>query len=380
MKILFISHSSELYGAPKSMLYLIKDLKVRYNVDPIVLTPERGMLTYELDKLGIKYIVNKYYLSMIPKDCSLMSRFVHKLRYKYINKLLYLYIYLSLYNQEIDIVHTNTSVCDIGDYLAKKINKPHIWHIREFGLEDHNMVYIENIDKIRGKYNSSYKIICVSKSIEKKYSSIIDKGKLVTIYNGIDFNNSFHKNFKYEKYVNFCIAGSISEGKNQIEAIKSVKILKDLGCNNFRLHIIGDGSNEYLQYIISFLKENKIEEYVIVTSFTNDIDKVFEKMDVGIITSKKEAFGRVTVEYMSKYMPVIGSNCGATTEIIEHNINGFLYTLGDSVELAKYMKYFIENREQIETMGKNAYKISYEKFKLEENTNRIYNIYAGLYK
>lgn len=51
MKILYITHYSKLYGANKSMLYLIKDMIKRYNVTPIVLCPNEGELTEELKKI-----------------------------------------------------------------------------------------------------------------------------------------------------------------------------------------------------------------------------------------------------------------------------------------------------------------------------------------
>ena len=61
MKILFISHEPELFGAPKSLLYLVEDLKCRYNVEPVVLVPYEGGLTEELQKRDIPYVVSKYY-------------------------------------------------------------------------------------------------------------------------------------------------------------------------------------------------------------------------------------------------------------------------------------------------------------------------------
>ncbi len=50
MRILFVTHYSTMYGANKSLLYLMKDLRLRYNVYPVVLIPQKGSFSEELEK------------------------------------------------------------------------------------------------------------------------------------------------------------------------------------------------------------------------------------------------------------------------------------------------------------------------------------------
>ena len=54
-KIIFINQSSELYGSDKTLLDLVIGLKYNYNIDPIVIMQQPGLLNLELDKHNIEY-------------------------------------------------------------------------------------------------------------------------------------------------------------------------------------------------------------------------------------------------------------------------------------------------------------------------------------
>lgn len=68
-----------------------------------------------------------------------------------------------------------------------------------------------------------------------------------------------------------------------------------------------------------------------------------KNMDVELVCSRAEAFGRVTAEAMLGGMSVIGSNTGGTVGLINHKKIGYLYSKSDINELAEYMKEFICN-------------------------------------
>jgi len=117
-----------------------------------------------------------------------------------------------------------------------------------------------------------------------------------------------------------------------------------------------------------------LEKYVELAGYRYDVEMLLRKMDVGVMSSYKEAFGRVTIEYMSNYMPVIGTATGGTKELIENGGNGFLYDLGNSIDLLEKMERFINEPYLIKDMGLRAREFS-EKFSAETNADNIYRIY-----
>jgi glycosyltransferase involved in cell wall biosynthesis len=99
-------------------------------------------------------------------------------------------------------------------------------------------------------------------------------------------------------------------------------------------------------------------------------------MDVGIIASHMEGYGRVTVELMLSEVPVIGYASGGTKEIIDDGVTGFLYNTLE--ELVDYMLFFARNESKIEEMGKAGYIRAKNQFTAEKNADLIYSVYEKM--
>lgn len=375
MNILFVTHYSDMYGANKSLLHLITDLQERYNIKPIVLMPEEGLFSKELEKRNIQFLIAKFYNWMVVpnKGIKIKGLIKHILNKKFIiqNKRI-------IKNLNIDIIHSNSSVCNIGIYLSESLKISHIWHIREFGKDDYNLEYSYSKKFIEKKYNSSTYVITISQAIQEHYKNIVRSNKLKMIYNGINIDTEYRRIFKNKSIIQFCIVGLVNESKNQIEVIQASKELINNGITNFCINIIGGGEEDYIKSLEKTIEKNNLWKFVKLWGYREDVDILLEKMDVGIIPSKKEAFGRVTIEYMAKYMPVIGANTGGTSELIKDDLNGFLYELEDYKDLADKMKYFILNINNIEKIGKQAFLYSIENFSMKKNTDKIYDVYKSL--
>lgn len=67
-------------------------------------------------------------------------------------------------------------------------------------------------------------------------------------------------------------------------------------------------------------------------------------MDLELICSRSEAFGRVTIEAMLHSIPVIGANSGGTPELIIDKENGLLFQYGDIDELVDKIETLINNK------------------------------------
>lgn len=374
LKVLYVTAYSELYGANKSMIDMITVLKEKYNVFPYVLVNSEGELTKELHKRDICYIVAGYYICTIDAGAKRVN--FRRWRKRVFRCLSYGSIIKKIRNLKIDIIHSNSSVVDIGYYASRKLKCPHIWHVREYGKEDYNLVQIDNKKGIRLRYINSRNVIAISQSIGNMLLNIDQEINVNVVYNGVAISERYDKEFCKNK-VHFCVVGIISKNKNQMEAVKAANCLVKKGYHNFCLHIIGDGFKGEEVIIREYIKENELQDYIEMHGYRSNIDSYLKKMDVGIVTSYKEAFGRVTIEYMSNYMPVIGTNTGGTKELIKDGYNGFLYELSSSECLAEKMGKLIRNLNLLKELGKNA-RVFSEKFTVESNASQIYEIYRKI--
>ncbi|NLR93088.1 glycosyltransferase family 4 protein [Flammeovirga agarivorans] len=381
IKALFITHNSEFYGANKSMLQLIIELRDNYNINPIVILPKGGSqsLTKELIKHDIYFLVENFLL-WIYEDYNPLKEFVKNS----LNKIYFYQIYKTIKDLEIDLIHTNTSVTNLGGFLSSKLKIPHIWHIREFGKEDYNIQFSCGFDKASKFMNDhANKIICISKALSKKYlNSSINPNKIKVIYNGLlvpDLNTISIEKFKDLSIINICLIGYLSSEKGQIDLIKAInQLIKDDDTlkNKLKVHFLGEGKENYIRELRELIKNNGLEEIFKFHGFVENVNLFLSRMHIGVVTSKAEAFGRVTIEYMLNRLIVIASDSGANKEIIRNGENGFIYQNQNILDLVDILKKVLkfDGDHFISTTDKSS-KFAKDNFSSEKNSTLIYQIY-----
>ena len=378
MNILYISHDKDLNGASRSLLGIIDELsQKKFNI--YVLTSYiDGKFIEELKKRNVNIIYSRYLRWIIYKPKNKFKWNIKKMIFK-ILRLVNIYtilktsLYVKKYN--IDIIHTNSSVIDIGAYISKLSNIPHIFHIREFGEEDFNMYPIYNKKRRLDFINkNSEKIIVISKAILDKYKKYFNDEKIKLVYNGIDERFLNFKSSKIKEEYTAMIAGRIEEAKGQKEAILAINELKNKNIENIKLKIIGSGEKLELNKLINHYG---LQDFIEVRDYCDNLFEVRKNIDFELVCSKNEAFGRVTIESMMSSNPVIGSNTGGTKELIIDGFNGFLNERGNYKDLAEKIIRLIDKNE-IEKISKNAFKYSKEEFTSKINANNINLVYEEI--
>lgn len=372
MKVLYITHYAGFYGANRSLLKLICELRELHDVEPLVIIPMHGTVVKELVKNKIPYKIYKFYNWQDINSTWFKAAIKH-----FLNCCQFPLIALNLRKNHFDIIHTNTSICNLGGYLSKKMNRPHIWHIREFGKPDFNAEYFQGIVKA-GKFftRNATVVIAISKAIKEYYKDYINPDKIEVIYNGVEVEPDLVKKNNENRPLQLCFTGVITENKNQMEAILAcLYLLKEKKESNFMLNFIGDGPDDYYPSLVDFVEKNGLSNHVKFFGYVNNIDNLLKGFDLGIVCSKREAFGRVTVEYMARKIPVIASNSGANPEIIKNGVTGYLYSPGNHEELANYIYEVINERSILEDMGSAAYKDTIGRFLSTTNTSNIIELY-----
>lgn len=381
MNIVFITHYSSLYGANSSLLEVILNMKIQYNVNPIVISSTRGEFNDELDKHNIINYNLQFHNWVIHENDYGLKKYIKYLRYKIINFFKVKKIVKFLKDKNIDIVHTNSSVIDVGAKVAKKIKCKHVWHLREFGKEDYNLDYYVGLNKASKFINdNSDSVICISKALINKYLHLINKDKLKLVYNGIN-EKKYYVNIENKDYTssfNIVFTGLISRKKNQIELLKAINILINEKKCNLKVYFLGGGDTEYLEELKLFCKKKGLINNVLFEGKVKNVNEYIKKSHIGIICSENEAFGRVTIEYMIGGLAVIASNTGANEEIITNYRDGLVYELGNIDELSEKIEYLYNYRERLKELSINAQRSALNRFTSDINCMNIYEIYKDI--
>jgi len=284
-------------------------------------------------------------------------------------------LFFSPKNENIDLVYSNSIVINIGHFISEKLQKPHIWHIRE-AIKSYNLKFTLGDSFARKFLNvGADKYIVISDFIKESYLDLLPHNRIKRIYNGVSFIlDKPRKSNTISENINLCCVGIICKEKNQLDILIAIKILKERGKGNVILHLVGGAKEDYLAELQQFISINSLEGNVIMHGHQTNVNEIVSTMNVGIMPSIGEGFGRVSVEYMLHKMPVIANNSGANVEIIINGLNGFLYNKNDAVQLANNIEYFIDNPIEMERMGKIAYDFAELNFSSKQNSKSIHQV------
>ena len=123
------------------------------------------------------------------------------------------------------------------------------------------------------------------------------------------------------------------------------------------------------------IKKYQLGETVHFCGYCDRIPEKLSEYDIGVICSRAEGFGRVTVEYMAAGLAVIASDRGANTELIEDGRTGLLYRYGEPGDLAEKIRFLIKNRDTCSRIARAGEVNVKNRFTTERNVKEIYNVY-----
>ena len=124
---------------------------------------------------------------------------------------------------------------------------------------------------------------------------------------------------------------------------------------NWRLQIAGTGSEESLLYLKKLCKENGVEDSVDFLGFVSDMESLYKKASVFVLSSRYEGFGLVLIEAMSQGCACIAcDHKGRQREIIQNEMQGLCCPPENVEALAVAMTKMIDDDEYRESVRGNA--------------------------
>ncbi len=227
--------------------------------------------------------------------------------------------------------------------------------------------------------------LCVSNKIrEILVKDGVDAKKVITVYSGIDLNKFREKkNITYLKKEfsiepRTVIIGNIAalvEHKDQETLIKAISLISSK--RKIKLFILGEGELETkLKQLVFDLNLN---ERVVFTGFRNDIVQFLKFFHIFTLTSTEEGLGTTVLDAMASSLPVVATNTGGISEMIDHEKGGYLAPPKDAYQISKYLETLILNPKLRKKMGfYNLEKV--KKFSIEytiEKTLQAYSLFLG---
>ncbi|WP_457752467.1 glycosyltransferase family 4 protein [Thermococcus sp.] len=260
----------------------------------------------------------------------------------------------------------------IADYLKKR-KVPKFASFPFLKLLNRTNKFSKRLDLLRGILNSVDAVISPSRFLaEVMRKSGIEAEKLHVIPNG--YPHRIFENFRKKKDTDKIVFGFVgvpSYQKGTHVAVKAAKLLE----SDFELRLYGGGGDKSYVSWIKSLAENDPRIKFMGRFEYNQVTLPYSQIDVLIFPSLiYENCPLVLAEASLSGTPVIASNLGAIPEFVHHGENGFLFSPGDSRELARLMGQFLEDSSLIK-------KLSSKKFPpddMPEHARKILRLYNSL--
>ncbi len=359
-KIVFFHPSSELYGADKILIYILRQYN-DYCREVVLRTngPLIKLIESECPDVNIKVFPNLPIIAKKNLNIKGMFQFLISL-YEFKN-----YIKIILKNQP-DIIYLNTLAVLPILFFIKNNNLKKIIHVHEI-LKNNNFFH-----RLINKYAKTHAdaLICVSKAVRQNFITDNDteiNKKLKLVYNGINFKVNYdninpRNNFKVdESKINFALIGRIKPThKGQLLLVDAINFIDSKDLIKVHFYLVGSTvpGQEYMEdEVVKKIKENNLQEKITIIPFVKNIEEIYRKIDVVIVPSVfDDPFPTTVLEGMFFSKPIIGTDVGGIPEMIENGITGLIAKRNDSYDLSKKILFFINNKNEILDKGKEGRK------------------------
>jgi len=197
------------------------------------------------------------------------------------------------------------------------------------------------------KYLNEYK---------KRFTIAQNTSNRLMKYNGIDSNVLYHPPLNHEKlyckeYGDFVFFPSrINIMKRQRLLVEAAKHLK----SDAKIVIAGGGDSGEIEYLKKIIRENKLEEKVILAGFISEEEKLdyYSRCLCVYFGAYDEDYGYITLEGLfSEKCVIVHKDSGGPLEFIEDGTNGYVIDT-DSQKIAEKIDYLYNNRKEAEKLGK----------------------------
>ncbi len=291
-----------------------------------------------------------------------------------------------LQKQKIDIIHHMLPAIYNQTFnplaILKKTKQPFIFgpisaHIYPRPIDEKILSHITS--KLHKKtIQKCHRLITITNHVKKLYQNFFDEEKIITIPLGVDTALFKPPKTQFQKKnPEILFAGYLYKLKGAEYLLKATQLIAKKH-KNVKLRIVGNGPDK--PRLMKLTETLKIEDKTIFEGEVphTEIPKYYQQCDIFCFPTLGEPFGKAIIEAMACAKPVIASNIGGPTEIIQNQKTGLLVPPAQPKILATKILELLDNETKMKNMGTNARKTAIEKYSWEKISEKYHSLYKTL--
>lgn len=285
-----------------------------------------------------------------------------------------------------DLTHSFFSVPCGAVSLWLKITKkiPYIISLRGSDVPGYSdrfkFIYVILRPLIRLIWKKSSAVVSNSQGLKELALETNQNQKINIIFNGIDINNFYPEKSiqKSDKFI-------ITLGGTRITARKGINyLIEALGklipkYPNIFLRLVGEGNEK--ENLINLTKELKLDNFVEFVGLIprEKIAPYYQEAKLFVLPSLNEGMSNAMLEALATGLPLVATETGGTSELVEDGKNGLIVKMKDSKDLADKIEMIIKDEELRIGMGQMSRQKA-EKMSWENVAKKYYDLYRKVVK
>jgi glycosyltransferase involved in cell wall biosynthesis len=357
MKILFFVDNFSLGGKERRLLELMKELKLRPDVQFELVVMSKSIQYKEVFDLNIKI---HYIIRNTKKDVSVFQKFYKLCKYF-----------------KPDIVHCWDSMTAV--YLLPAVKLLKIKMVNGMIVDAPARQNTRNKIWLRGKFTFPFSSIIIGNSKAGLDAYKAPKKKSICIYNGFNFRRIKHiedsalmrGQLKIDTKFIIGMVASFSVYKDYATYFSAAKLLLKKR-NDITFLAIGNDTDS--DSSAALIDERHRKHFRLLGKKTG-IESFINIMDICVLSTFTEGISNSILEYMALGKPVIATDGGGTSEIVEDKKTGYLVKQSDPADLAEKIEMLINNSELRNQMGVAGKKRVEDNFSIDKMVNGFIKTY-----
>jgi glycosyltransferase involved in cell wall biosynthesis len=235
-------------------------------------------------------------------------------------------------------------------------------------------LYLDFLERFTSHF--AYKNIAVSNSVKNNITRFgIPGEKIEVIYSGVELDDSLLRKEKVDGAngrIKILSVGRIDKNKGIADIIRVGKILKERGYD-FEITFVGDGP--LLGESRRLVERYRLKQQIKFSGYLEDIKQVLSSSDIFVSASYSEGLPLNIIEAMAYGLPVVVTNAGGVTEIVDDKVNGLVVKKGSPQQLKEALLLMLKNYKLRREYGRKGR----EKVLREFGIDRMIAQYISLY-
>jgi len=237
--------------------------------------------------------------------------------------------------------------------LTKALRKKIVIHLHGLGIADERKKHVFMDWYYRFVFKGT-SVIHLSNVLLRDVEGLVPVSHQFVVGNGVERSGNKEEPVRNEACPKLLYLSHLIEFKGYFELLQAANILKNRG-HKFMLNFVGGwaGNSSAREKFYNFLTKNKLDKFVELSGpqYGQGKEKAFMEASVFILPSHNECFPLCILEAMAHGLPVIATNVGAISEILEDEKTGYIVPAKNPGALADKLETLLNNPELRKQMG-----------------------------